>query len=370
MTMSFRQMNLNVFARQPNPHVLFQPRMEPWFHWHQLFGGLPERYTQSTVKELYQDVDCSMRYVHYYTGMPDPIERRFGAGVIVRERSDAKARQIIYETPLGDLIMTQHWTVDHTWRTVGFPVRTPDDLRALTWLYTHTQFHLNAENLRQGADYMGDLGEPQFWVPKSPYQALAQQWMTLPNLIYALQDDPSAVHDAMRAIDDAYDPLYAELAGGSQARIINFGENIHDQLVSPRFWETYFIPFYEKRCAQLHAAGIYTYVHIDGYFSSLLPYLASMPFDGYEALTPVPQGDVTLDEIAAHIGDKVLLDGIPAVFFMPQYSDEELMACVERLVALFHPRLVLGISDELPQGTGPEALERVRRIAAWARAHG
>ncbi|HRZ84426.1 MAG TPA: hypothetical protein P5069_18385, partial [Candidatus Hydrogenedentes bacterium] len=94
-------------------------------------------------------------------------------------------------------------------------------------------------------------------------------------------------------------------------------------------------------------------------FHSLLPFFARLPFDGIEALTPVPQGDATLEEIREHLGDKVLLDGIPAVFFLPEFPMERLQECVERLVALFAPRLVLGISDELPMGAGPEAVERL-----------
>jgi hypothetical protein len=152
-------------------------------------------------------------------------------------------------------------------------------------------------------------------------------------------------------------------------RIVNFGENIHDQLISPRYWERYYLPFYHKRCGQLRGAGIYSHIHMDGFFHSLLPYLSELPFDGIEALTPAPQGDVTLEEMAEHMGNKVLLDGIPAVLFMPQYTEDELMQMVEQLVALFHPRLVLGISDELPEGTGPEALERVRQVARWACSH-
>ena len=78
--------------------------------------------------------------------------------------------------------------------------------------------------------------------------------------------------------------------------------------------------------------------------------------------------DVSLEEIKAHIGDKVLLDGIPAVLFLPTYSREELMSAVERVVALFHPRLILGVSDEVPQGAEfEEAAKRVRMVSEWCR---
>ncbi len=61
----------------------------------------------------------------------------------------------------------------------------------------------------------------------------------------------------------------------------------------------------------------------------------------------------------AALGDKVLLDGIPAVYFLPYFPEEELIACTKRVIELFHPRLALGISDEIP----PDGdIERVRRI--------
>jgi len=71
--------------------------------------------------------------------------------------------------------------------------------------------------------------------------------------------------------------------------------------------------------------------------------------------------------MAEHIGDKVLLDGIPAVYFLPTFSEETLMESVEKIVRLFYPRLVLGISDELPEGSGLEAIDRVQRVADYCK---
>ena len=108
---------------------------------------------------------------------------------------------------------------------------------------------------------MGERGVPGFWVPKSPYQALAQYWMRLPDLIYALADDREAVEETMRAIDRAYDRLYEQLCahgpqgGTGKLNIINFGENLHEALMGPRYFERYFFPFYEKRVGQLRSGG-------------------------------------------------------------------------------------------------------------------
>ena len=367
--LTLREMNLRVFHGEPVPHVLFQPRLEPWYDWQRRFGSLPNEYQALGIAGFYDRLQISMRYLHYYTGVPDPISRVLSPDVRVREHFTETDGTRVYETPLGDLVENHRFTVDETWRQVGFPVKGPDDLRALRWLFERISYSFSAERFEQGSQFLGDRGEPQFWVPKSPYQALAQQWMKLEDLIYALADCPGEVEATMAVIDASYDELYEQIIGSGQVRIINFGENIHDQLFSPRYFERYLVPFFEKRSVQLREAGIFTHVHIDGYFRSLLPYLKDLPFDGYEALTPLPQGDVSLEALSEHIGDKILLDGIPAVMFLPTYSCEDLMETVERVVALFHPRLVLGVSDEVPQAApAVEAIDRLRLISDWCRA--
>lgn len=367
--MNFREMNLRIFQGKAVPHVFFQPRFEPWYEWHKIFNSMPERYRDMSLLDLYDHLQVSMRTVHYYTGMPDPIVRDFLPEVNITSEFGDERGTIVFETPYGDLVEKQQRTQDDTWRTVGFPVKQPEDFKKLRWLFERMQYSFSVENFDAGSVFVGERGVPQFWVPKSPYQALAQQWMRLEDLIFALADCRKEVEETMQVIDAAYDRLYEQLTGSGKLQILNFGENLHEQLMSPKYFERYFFPFYEKRVGQLRQAGIFTHVHLDGFFHHLLPYLRHLPFDGLEALTPVPQGDVTLEEMKEHIGDKVLLDGIPAVYFLPTYSREELMACVEKVVDLFHPRLVLGVSDEVPEGADEEAILRLQMVSDWCRAH-
>jgi hypothetical protein len=366
--MTKREMNLRIFRGEPVDHVLFQPRIEPWYDWHRHFNTLPERYRDMTLRDLYDDLDVSMRYVHYFTGMPDPVVATYAPEVVhLVEQSAPDRRREIFRTPHGDLVTIHHLTVDNVWRAAGLPVRTLDDLRALAWLYDRTEFHFSPGNFAEGDAYIGDRGLPQFWVPKSPYQALCQIWMTLEDFIYALMEHPKVVEDVMRRIDASYDPLYEELTAFGHLHLLNFGENIHASLLSPQYFEDYLIPFWDKRANQLRKGGIASYMHLDGHFRPLLPYLKDLPFDGLEALTPLPQGDVTLEEMRDAIGDKILLDGIPALLFMDDYSMEDVAECTEKLIAYFAPRLVLGISDEIPQGVGEQGIEKVRWIAGYCR---
>ncbi len=127
----------------------------------------------------------------------------------------------------------------------------------------------------------------------------------------------------------------------------------------PTIWRKYHLPYYSRRNEQLHAAGKRTHIHIDGAMRPLIKLIRESPFDGIEACTPLPQGDVTLEEMKAALGDKVLLDGIPAVYFLPYFPMDELIDCTKKIIDLFHPRLILGISDEIP----PDGdIDRVRLI--------
>ena len=121
------------------------------------------------------------------------------------------------------------------------------------------------------------------------------------------------------------------------------------------------MPHWQKRTAELKKAGKYTDVHWDGYIKSILCYVHNTGFDGFEALTPKPQGDVTLEEIKEALGDKfTLLDGIPAVYFLPWESEDKLTTTAKRLLDLFVPKIILGISDEIPANGD---IERVRLIS-------
>jgi len=80
---------------------------------------------------------------------------------------------------------------------------------------------------------------------------------------------------------------------------------------------------------------------------------------------------VSIEEIKENIGNKILIDGIPAVLFLPEYSEKDLMDFVEKLVKLFHPSLILGISDEIPMATPfMEGIKKLKLISDCCKDNG
>ena len=101
---------------------------------------------------------------------------------------------------------------------------------------------------------------------------------------------------------------------------------------------------------------------MDGSLKSLLPLINKSGFDGIEAATPLPQGDITLEELKDTLGDTILLDGIPAILFLPQYSYKELEEFTIRVLKMFSPNLILGVSDEVPPTADIEKVKFVSEI--------
>ena len=94
----------------------------------------------------------------------------------------------------------------------------------------------------------------------------------------------------------------------------------------------------------------------------MLPYLSSLPFDGLEALTPFPQGDVSVEQIIDSIGDKVLVDENPATVFMPEFPEGRINRNPQQLLEGCSPHLILGVSDELPPNTDGRRLKKVAEL--------
>jgi hypothetical protein len=171
--------------------------------------------------------------------------------------------------------------------------------------------------------------------------------MGVGNGIYAIYDWPDMVEAYFRALEESHDRLI-DVINASPVDIINYGENIHAGTLSPELFVKYHLPACQHRSERLHAAGKFVHSHWDGDTRPLLKYAQETGLDGIEAITPQPQGDVTLEEMREALGDKMfLLDGIPAIYFDDTFPVDVLIDCTRQLIELFAPRLVLGISDEI-----------------------
>jgi hypothetical protein len=196
------------------------------------------------------------------------------------------------------------------------------------------------------------------FVPHVNVQKLYIWDMGVEGAIYALMDYPDTCEAYFEALAENQ-TRHMELISESPIEIINFGDNIHSDTLSVPIFKRYVLPEYQRRCELLHKAGKSVNAHWDGNCRPLLPFAQETGLDGIEAITPIPQGDVTLEETKAALGDMILMDGIPAIYFDETFSEQTLIDFTEKVIDLFAPNLILGISDEMSSNGD---IERIRLV--------
>ncbi len=349
----FAQALLDIYAGKDPGRIVWQPRIDFWFQVNQARGTLPEHLKDFTLLNLYDYCHASIRY------FTNPLRVSYRSVQVTRKDLDEKFYRVTWETPVGALSEVYHYD-DYRLSAYNseYLLKTPGDFRVLEYILQDETWSFDEAAYQADLARVGSRGTPMFYFRRSPVQGLFIEKMGFETAVLFMHDHPEIIERYIETCTAADEALYKVLCA-SPTPVLNFGENIDHYMDPPTIWRKYLIPYYRRRDAQLKAAGKFTHIHVDGAMKRLLRDVRESPFDGIEACTPEPQGDVTIAEIKEALGDKVLLDGIPAVYFLPTFSYDDICRCVNELVDRFYPHLILGISDELP----PDAdIERVRMV--------
>lgn len=353
-----------------NSAVVWQPRLEHWYRVNSALGLIPEAYRNFSLVQLYRHLGSSIRYYFGEGTAPlqDYVIYEYNGGARIEERQENDFVEVVIHSPKGTLHGRKRigeWGC--SWHYVEYPIKRIEDLAVMEYVLAHTRYHFNEKLYEEAKAAVEDSGEVQFYWGRSPFQKLLLEYAGVENTFILLHDYPQRLQDYLKRAEESEEALFALLAS-CPVKILSFGENIDAHFDPPPVFEKYLLPYYRRRVEELHKAGKYCHIHIDGRLQPLLQYISDLPFDGIEGATPLPQGDVSLEELKEAVGDKVILDGIPAILFLPDYSVEELESYTEMVLRLFHPRIILGISDELPPFGVIDRVKRVAEIvAAWNR---
>jgi hypothetical protein len=341
-----------------NGQIIWQPRISCWLNDKQFAGEpLPEPYEGMSLPEIYRSLGCSARIYYANRSMQRIEDPRV---VTTRQDLGDGKTETVVETPVGiqrDIVQRVPENIRPL--RIKWPVTSEEELKVATWRTENCSWRWNQEGYDAVLAEWGDLGAPTVFLPRMNIQDLYINTMGVQNAVYAIYDWPNTVEAYFKALDDSHDRLI-DIVNDCPVKIINYGENVHSGTLPPDLFCKYHLPACQRRSERLHAAGKFICSHWDGDCNPLLPFAHETGLDGIEAITPQPQGDVTLEEVREALGDDMfLLDGIPAIYFDETFPVETLIACTEKVIELFAPRLILGISDEL-SSTGD--IERIRIV--------
>jgi hypothetical protein len=359
--LDLNKFHLDVVKGKAGGRIIWQPRILCWYT-DKLFAGekLPEPYEGKSLPDIYRELGCSNRNYDFngcFRTKEDQRIKRFN-----RKLSETEIEHVI-QCPKGEITcITQKVSSSPHHLMKKWWIENEEDLKVQMWIEANRDWYFDHNFYNEMNKVWGDLGAPTVFIPRVNVQRLYIDLMGVENAIYALTDYPELVEEYFKVIDEDDEKLI-KVINESPIDIINFGDNVHSGTLSPYFFEKYVLPSYQKRTELLHKADKFTYAHWDGDTKPLLKYAKHTGLDGIEAITPKPQGDVTIEEIKEGLGDDLfLIDGISAVLFDDMFPEEELIEQTEKLIKLFAPKLILGISDEISSTGNIERIKLVEKI--------
>jgi hypothetical protein len=369
--MTLEQRLMAVFRRET-------PDVMPWFadltYWYSAAvhrGTLPEEYRGDGVVDLYRDLACGC----HEHALNQPWKTQYEDVQITVHEEDAPGggppvQTTRWRTPVGTITQTKQYEPQGCcWAYRRYPVQSPDDLAVLRFIHENRRVTPSYATQERQLELWRDWGVPSSVPLRTPLARLIVIWMGVTNTVYALADARKDVEHTLDVLDATDDPIY-EIIARSPAPLVYFGDNITGEVVSPSLFNAYFAPCYRKRARQLHAAGKYIFVHIDGTFRALLPHVGPTGVDCAQSLTPAPVGDVPVAEMRELAGGELILwGGVPAAFFSPVYPEEALqdivMECIEH--HRDEGKFMLCVCDQVP----PDGIiERVKLVSDLVEEHG
>ncbi len=366
---NFQSLNRDILFRKAGGKTIFQPRIDCWYDDRAYRKEvLPAGYEGMSRKELYEALQVSARLYEFNIC----LERRFPKEVkqYSKKISELQTEHVI-ETPLGTVNTIYAANTSNAGQMpVKWWIEDEKDLEIWSYLEENSEYSFNMETYHRLQQEIGHLGIPTMFLPRPNLQHMFIEACGVENTYYLRADCPDEL-DAYFACRSKGHEKMTKVVAECPIECINYGDNLHCGILPPQLFEQYILPEYQKRGEVLHKAGKFIHSHWDGDVAGFLPYAKSCYLDGIEAITPKPQGDVTVEQVKAALGDDVfLIDGLAAVLFSDVYPLEDLKHQVQQLLHLFEGQLILGISDEFPSDGNLERIKVVRdMVEEWNAGH-
>ncbi len=359
--LNLREFNLDVIRRSAGGRILWQPKISGWYKGRAFLNEpLPAPYTGLSEWDVYRVLKVADRPYEYtcsFVRIDDPRIRRFTRDI------DEMAYEQTIETPVGKVTsVKERIKANYGHLTKKWWATCEEDLKVLIWIEENSTWHWDEDKYWEIFAEHTDTGLPGVCIPRTTIQHLFIDVMGVEETVYAIHDCPKTVEGYFRALSDNHLRMI-EAVNRSPIELVDFGDNLHCSTLSPSLFQKYVLPDYHRRIDVLRKADKFVIAHWDGDTKALLPFAQETGLDGIEAITPKPQGDVTVEEIREALGDKMfLVDGIAAILFDPMYPIEQLEAQAKRLIELFAPNLILGISDEICYNGDMERIHFITKI--------
>ncbi|NLE77656.1 MAG: hypothetical protein GX605_13015 [Chloroflexi bacterium] len=266
----------------------------------------------------------------------------------------------VFHTPWGDLqeVVAGSGSAEAVYR-VRFAIGQRSDYDVMARVVEARRYQATPQVFRQKQETLGERGDCMVRAPDQPLVSLFRV-RDASDLIFDLADEPGRIKELLDLLHERALEAYRLMAQGPGPALLTGMAFITTQLISPRLFSRYVLPYLAEYVRLMHEAGKIYLCHMCGHVRHLLPMLREIGVDGIDSLTTPSMGDTQLEEFWQLLGDdailisgidtEVLLRGTPAD--VRRHTRDVLRRCQGR-------HLILRAADEVPFGTPADNLRAV-----------
>jgi hypothetical protein len=356
--MTNRERILTILRRQRPDRVPWCGDLDYWYHAAQTAGKLPDKYRGDGYFQLNRDLGVGFYLQGFF-----PFTQHT-PNVTFSEARDGDRIIRTMHTPRGDLTEVQQYLpTSFSTGYVKHFVEQPADLPAFRFYLSDIRFTPAYAEAERRKAIIGDNGVVLCYTPRSPFMQMVTTYVGIVNLVYLLADAADQMAEIFAIMERQYD-IAAEMTIDSPAECVMIPENLSSEVVGVGYYKRYLRPYESRWIRCIRQAGKHSFIHMDGTLKGLLRHVAETGFDVIEAATPLPSGDMAMEDVAAAITtDTIIWGGMPGVIFTPNFPEDDFVEHTKQMLEIMRrkPAFVLGVADQVP----PDGLlSRVGQVAA------
>ena len=272
-------------------------------------------------------------------------------------------RRTVFRTPHGEMQYLCVWDEpSHSWHPMEFPVKSLEDIKLMTEFYEDVTIELDPAGLEKSKAEAKELGQgtcTMNHINNSPFMFWVEFLAGIENSNFFLMDYPDEV-EALLAAHHRNTVRRTELmCEHSVADVFLLTEDTSTTMISPEQYRRYCAPITDQYARIVNSADRNLVIHMCGHLKGLLPDLAKIPAQAFEAFTSPSLGNTTLLDGRSHCPNTCLIGGTNAVLWTK--SGDEIIATLEHdLNELPHHRgIVVTSGGVMPPMCKPETIQRV-----------
>jgi hypothetical protein len=255
--------------------------------------------------------------------------------------------------------------------TVEHYVKTLDDYRILRSYLEDFRIVQDISTIEGFHRRVGEGGIPHVSLPRTPFQALWIEWVSIEDLILHLQDAPDLLNGIMELLGDILLrtlEITADAVGKVEFHHVTMGDNITAPVIGRSLFRTWCVPFYNEIADRLQAKGIPFFVHMDGDLKPIWEEIDGCRNAGFDSLSPPPDNDTGVGQALARWPDKFVWANFPSSVHIqePEAIYRKAMALLEE--GGHSRRFWIQVSEDAPPGiwrrSFPEIVHAIRDFGA------